>query len=66
MANKFDLMKEKPALDIPTLNYVWDYLWRMNACNSRKNNEQRIRASEQESIMKMVQYFAEHKESVVL
>jgi hypothetical protein len=34
---KFDLMKEKPKLDIPTLNFIWDGLWRENACNNRSN-----------------------------
>jgi hypothetical protein len=55
MSNKFDLLKDKPELDIPTLNYVWDMLWRRNAANSRKNTEQRIRCNEREYIMKMIE-----------
>ena len=44
----FDLMKDKPKLDIPTLNYVWDRLWRYNACVNigRMNDDKRSRSAE--------------------
>ena len=62
---KFDLMKEKPELDTPTLNYVWDYLWRKNACNRGENADRRSRALEQQSIMLMLQELANCNESEV-
>ena len=55
MANKFDLMKDKPALDIPTLNYVWDMLWRRNRASNPKNAYERASKDEQERILKMLE-----------
>ena len=61
MAN-FDLMKNKPALDIPTLNFVWDTLWRSNAANKPINAEQRARSSERAGIMRRLQELADEVE----
>lgn len=57
--NEFDLMKEKPVLDIPTLNFIWDMLKRSNLCNQRKNVKQRVEYYNQESIMKDLEYYAD-------
>jgi hypothetical protein len=54
----FDLMKEKPSLDIPTLNYVWDWVWRMNAVQTPKNANQRARQGEREYILQLLQDMA--------
>ncbi|MCK9569039.1 hypothetical protein M0R72_08865 [Candidatus Pacearchaeota archaeon] len=51
----FDLMKDKPALDVPTLNWVWDSLWRRRQSNFQKNEEQRIRAREDDALMVIVE-----------
>lgn len=49
---KFDLMREKPAeLDIPTLNWVWDELWRRNTAAPAKNINDRIRQDERAALM---------------
>lgn len=52
---KFDLMKDNPELDLKTLNFVWDRLWRSNACNKRKNAEQRTEYRTMERIMTMLE-----------
>jgi hypothetical protein len=52
----FDLMKKRPTLDIATLNYIWDTLWRQEACyRIRPNLERRIRGDETRQIMKMLE-----------
>ena len=48
---KFDLMREKPKLDIPTLNWVWDELWRRNHAAPAKNIDGRIRQDERAALM---------------
>ena len=48
---KFDLMREKPELDIPTLNWVWDELWRRNTAAPAKNIGDRIRQDERAALM---------------
>mgnify|MGYP001237378367 CR=1 FL=1 len=55
----FELMKDKPKLDIPTLNYVWDMLWRFKACNLRKNAKERALFAEYERLMKHIKELAE-------
>lgn len=55
---KFDLLRELPELDTKTLNYVWDTLWRFNACSRRKNSDERTRCSERERIMKLLEEVA--------
>jgi hypothetical protein len=52
-------MKDKPKLDIPTLNYVWDILWRFKACNLRKNAKERALFAEYERLMKHIKELAE-------
>ena len=58
----FDLMRDKPKLDILTLNYVWDAIWRMNtvseATNERKRGEQTARAN----ILQMLEYMADREQ----
>jgi len=51
----FDLMKAKPTLDIPTLNWLWDRLWRLNTSTRATNAEGRARRLEREAILKMIQ-----------
>lgn len=55
---EFDLIKEKPKLDIPTLNYIWDTLCRFNTCNRRKNAEQRAIYSYQIQLMEHINEIA--------
>jgi len=52
---KLDLMKEKPTLDIPTLNWLWDRLWRLQASIRATNAESRTRRWEREAMLKMIQ-----------
>lgn len=56
---RFDLVKDKPALDIPTLNYVWDWVWRMNAVDKPKNEDGRSRQRERERFLKTLQDMAD-------
>ena len=51
----FDLMKDKPHLDIPTLNWLWDSLWRCNAANRPANAAQRAVRGERERVLKMLE-----------
>ena len=55
---QFDLMSIKPALDRDTLNYVWDMLWRFNATAKCTNNDKRIRVSERQRIMDLIEELA--------
>lgn len=55
---KFDLMNHKPTLDRDTLNYVWDMLWRFNATAEGTNNDKRIRISERQRIMDLIEELA--------
>lgn len=55
----FDLMKDIPPLDVPTLNYVWDWLWRMNACAKPTNERQRARLNQREEIMELLREIAD-------
>ena len=55
---KFDLIKELPDLDVKTLNYVWDMLWRFNACSKGKNQDERSRIKEREKIMNHLEEIA--------
>ena len=50
-AKPFDLMKDKPVLDAPTLNWVWDSLWRLNACNRGENADRRAKKRAFEYVM---------------
>lgn len=56
---KFDLMKEKPQLDINTLNYIWDLLWRDNAVNNCGNIEKRAIYKKQSYLMQTLEELAE-------
>ena len=56
---RFDLVKEKPSLDIPTLNYVWDWIWRMNAVDKPTNADGRSRLRERERFLKIIQDMAD-------
>lgn len=58
---KFDLMHEKPVIDIPTINYIWDALWRINFCVKPTNADLRARHSERERIMEQLQEMANSK-----
>ena len=57
-AKYFDLMDAKPRIDIPTLNYVWDLIWRMNAVRKPKNVKERARQWEREEILQLLQDMA--------
>ena len=56
-AGPFDLMKDNPPLDVPTLNWIWDTLWRREACSrvGRQNNDRRSRAREDIKIMAIIE-----------
>lgn len=56
---KLDLMKEKPAIDVPTLNWVWDRLWRRHACMKPRNAAMRAVRSELEMLMDELEMEAE-------
>ena len=56
---KLDLMKEKPAIDVPTLNWVWDRLWRRHACMKPRNAAMRAVRSELEMLMDELELEAE-------
>jgi hypothetical protein len=56
---KLDLMKEKPAIDAPTLNWVWDRLWRRHACMKPRNAAMRAVRSELEMLMDELELEAE-------
>lgn len=60
---KFELMKEKPELDTATLNYIWDILWRKNACNPLKNADQRSKWWENKKTMELLEELAEIERS---
>jgi len=55
----FNLMQNIPKLDIDTLNYVYDRLWRFNYTNEKKNERQRAVYVERINIMKMLEELAE-------
>jgi hypothetical protein len=57
---KFDLMRDKPELDIPTLNYIWDRLWRHNACVNigRINDDKRSRSAELIATLRILEEMA--------
>ena len=57
----FDLLREKPVLDIPTLNYVWDWVWRMNALDKPTNANGRSRLGERERFLRALQDMADRE-----
>jgi len=61
MATKLDLMNDKPVLDIPTLNFIWDRLWRHNACMNigRMNDDKRSRSAELIATLRILQEMAD-------
>jgi hypothetical protein len=58
----FDLMKDKPKLDIPTLNYVWDWIWRMNAVNKATNEHKRGEQAARANILQLLEYMADREQ----
>jgi hypothetical protein len=60
---KFDLMKDKPRVDVPTLNWVWDTLWRRHACMKPKNATMRTRMREIEILMEDLEHEAKQAEA---
>lgn len=58
----FELMKDKPKLDIPTLNYVWDILWRFKACNLGKNEKQRALFAEYNRLLEFIENMASEED----
>jgi len=58
----FELMKDKPKLDIPTLNYVWDILWRFKACNLRKNAKERALFAEYNRLLEFIENMASEED----
>lgn len=57
----FNLMKNKPNLDEDTLNYIWDILWRFNACNDKSNEMKRVQCDERSHIMDILQTLANNE-----
>lgn len=55
---KFDLMRDKPKLDLPTLNFMWDELWRFHSLATTKNEKGRMRKQFLEERMKSIEYWA--------
>ena len=58
----FDLMKEKPSLDIPTLNFVWDWIWRKDFISKPTNERSRGAAQEREKMLQLLQWFADNEQ----
>lgn len=56
---KMDLLKDKPKIDVPTLNWVWDRLWRRHACMKPRNAALRATRRELEILMEDLQREAE-------
>jgi hypothetical protein len=55
---EFDLMGEKPKLDIPTLNFIWDELWRLDFVDKPKNEHKRGEHAARLKIMERLQELA--------
>lgn len=62
--NHFDLMLNKPKLDIPTLNFVWDTIWRMNAVRDATNERKRCERSARAGILQMLEDMADREQQV--
>lgn len=58
---KFDLMKEKPQLDIPTLNWAWDWIWRRNSLIKPTNERKRGQKQEMEYISGLLEWMANNE-----
>jgi len=58
---KFYLVKDNAHLDldIPTLNFIWDRLWRLNRSHRGKNATERAQIDGRKDIMEMLEYFAD-------
>ena len=57
----FDLMNNKPILDINTLNYLWDYFWRKRYL-LRKTKRDCMFFEEYTRIMDFIEYLVREEE----
>lgn len=51
-------MREKPKLDIPTLNFIWDELWRLDFVDKPTNERKRGEHTARLKIMERLQELA--------
>ena len=55
---QFDLMQDKPKLDMPTLNFIWDRIMRKDMSTQPRNEFGRQRKQERAEILHLIQEFA--------